>query len=141
MKELISIHDSQIADSGGKTGIINSGLLESAAKMPSVSFGDSYLYENIYQMAAALMYHLVKNHPFYDANKRTAVVATTIFLESNGLKLNLKNSAVYEITIDVAKSNSAKSEIVKRDLAKIFEANSNPIKTTKEERKTLGVTE
>ena len=137
VEEIIIIHEIQIKDSGGKSGILNMGLLESAAATPQTSFAGYNIYNDIYQMAAALMYHLVKNHPFYDANKRTAVVSTVVFLESNDIQLNLSDPQIYELTIDIAKSNSIDSEKVKENLAKILEIRSSQLISPKSRRRDI----
>jgi len=49
-------------------------------------------YADIIEEAAALFESLAKNHPFFDGNKRTAVVATAVFLKLNGYTLRLKTT-------------------------------------------------
>jgi death on curing protein len=44
------------------------------------------MYPSIYEKAAAYLYHLVCNHPFNDANKRTGFAVTLVFLEVNSAK-------------------------------------------------------
>lgn len=123
VNEVIAIHKTQIRDSGGKPGIHDLGLLESAVLMPQLTFNGYIVYENIYQMAAALMYHLIKNHAFNDANKRTAVISTAVFLGLNNIQLNFSNTEIYNLTIEVAKSPAGDSEKIKSMLAKVLESN------------------
>jgi len=48
-------------------------LLDSAIAIPQAGFGDQYLHQDIFQMAAAYLYHIVQNHPFVDGNKRVGL--------------------------------------------------------------------
>jgi hypothetical protein len=52
--------------------------------MPAATFGGEYLHTDIYQMASAYLFHIVKSHPFIDGNKRVGAVAALIFLALNG---------------------------------------------------------
>jgi len=54
---------------GGPHGIRDKGLLASAVHTPQATFSNQYLYPDIFQMAAAYMYSIIKNHPFIDGNK------------------------------------------------------------------------
>jgi len=75
-KETILIfHQDQLELYGGKKGIRDEHLLESALAQPEASFGGEYVHKDLFQMAAAYGYHLCQNHPFYDGNKRTALIA------------------------------------------------------------------
>jgi death-on-curing protein len=85
---IIESHQNQIDTYGGSHGIRDIGLLESAIAQPEASFGGQYLHADIFQMAAAYIYHLVMNHPFVDGNKRVGLEAALIFLEINNENLN-----------------------------------------------------
>ena len=60
----------QIEAHGGDCGIRDPGLLESAVAQPQASFSAKYLHAFPFEIAAAYLYHLVKNHPFVDGNGR-----------------------------------------------------------------------
>ena len=64
---------------GGAAGVREVGLLHSAIAMPQASFGGEFLHKDLFEMAAAYLYHIVQNHPFVDGNKRT-VACAIIFL-------------------------------------------------------------
>jgi prophage maintenance system killer protein len=61
------------------------GLLDSAVAMPKAGFGGEYLHADVFEMAAAHVFHIAKNHPFVDGNKRTSAVAACMFLEMNSV--------------------------------------------------------
>lgn len=69
------MHAVQIDQFGGSHGIRDIGLLDSALHAPCSTYADVYLHEDISHMAAAYMFHLIKNHPFVDGNKRIGMVA------------------------------------------------------------------
>lgn len=72
IEDVIRMHDKVIDEYGGKAGIHNKGLLESAITHPwrIMEYGNAK-DRAIYNLAAAYFYHLIKNHPFLDGNKRT----------------------------------------------------------------------
>lgn len=84
-KTVLKIHDAQLAEHGGSSGIRDVGLLQSALNHPLNLF--SYGEPNIFELATAYAERIAKNHPFIDGNKRTAYVVMILFLELNGFKL------------------------------------------------------
>jgi death-on-curing protein len=62
-------------------------------------------------MAAAYLFHIAKNHPFYDGNKRTGVVAAIVFLELNGLELKANEADFERLVIQVAEGKAAKADV------------------------------
>jgi death-on-curing protein len=61
-------------------------------------------------MAAAYLFHVVKNHPFVDGNKRTGVVAALVFLDLNGVEIDAPRGGVYELTMSVAEGRAGRAE-------------------------------
>jgi death-on-curing protein len=101
-----------IAEFGGAEGIADRGMLESATAMPTASFAGKFLHESLPAMAAAYLFHICKNHPFRDGNKRTAVVAAEIFLNINGLRLDVSNEDLKRLCLGVAAGEISKEEAV-----------------------------
>jgi death-on-curing protein len=84
--EVISaIHDEQLAEHGGSSGVRDRGLLESALAKPKhrAAYGEP----DVAELAAAYGWGISRNHPFLDGNKRAAFVAVELFLELNGWQL------------------------------------------------------
>lgn len=77
--------------------------------MPQAGFGDHYLHTDLFEMAAAYLYHIVQNHPFLDANKRTGAMAAFTFLKLNGLTLTAKYTEFEDLILCVAKGKAGKS--------------------------------
>ena len=82
---LLAIHDEQLAEHGGASGLRDEGLFESALARPLqvVAYGEP----DVADLAAAYAYGLARNHAFIDGNKRTAFVALEAFLNFNGNEL------------------------------------------------------
>ena len=62
-------------------------------------------------MAAAYLFHLCRNHPFVDGNKRTALAAAEIFLLLNGKELQATNTELEQLTLDLAAGSISKSQV------------------------------
>ena len=60
-------------------------------------------------MAAAYLFHIVKNHPFVDGNKRTGLLAAIVFLDVNGIGIEHPSEALYELTMGVAEGRIDKA--------------------------------
>jgi len=85
LEEALYLHEVLIQRFGGKAGVLDKGLLESALARPRSGY-----YRSISEQAAALMQSLAMNHPFVDGNKRVAFALTAVFLKLNGLKLSVE---------------------------------------------------
>jgi death-on-curing protein len=115
LDDILESHQNQIETYSGSHGIRDIGLLESAIAQPEASFGVQYLHADIFQMAAAYIYHLVMNHPFVDGNKRVGLEAALIFLEINNENL----SASDEELVDLVLKTTA-GQVGKREIAEFF---------------------
>lgn len=102
LADVLEIHQDQIGRYGGYGGLRDYDLLCSAVAMPEVSYAGNYLHKDIYEMAAAYVFHLCQNHPFIDGNKRTALAAGLVFLELNGITVWDTAGKLYDIVMAVA---------------------------------------
>jgi death on curing protein len=82
--QLLELHRSVIAATGGAGGVRDLGAVESAVNQPRAGFGGENLYPDLAAKAAALCFSLVCNHPFVDGNKRVGHAAMEVFLMLNG---------------------------------------------------------
>lgn len=109
--EVVALHDLQLARFGGLAGIRDAGLLASAVAMPQAGFADHYAHSDVFEMAAAYLFHLVKNHPFADGNKRVGFHAAYTFLRMNGVKLIMPQDAAYDLVLATAEGRATKHDI------------------------------
>ncbi len=111
MEEILATHRMSIELYGGSYGLRDNKGLESAINMPRSTFGGEYLHPDLYEMAAAYLFHLVKNHPFIDGNKRVGTRAALLFLYLNGIKLETDPDELADIVLSVVKNDVSKKEI------------------------------
>jgi death-on-curing protein len=112
LDQVLNIHQKQILRLGGSSGIRDQGLLQSALAMPQAQFGGQFLHKDLFEMAAAYVFHLALNHPFVDGNKRVAAMAADVFLDLNGFDLSPSKEKAYEkIVLEIAQGLMEKPEI------------------------------
>lgn len=111
LADVLQLHADQVALYGGDGGVRDFGLLESAIAQPRATFDGQRLHADVFEMAAAYMFHIVQNHPFIDANKRAGVVAALVFLFDNGVEVNAAPGELYNITMAVATGSAKKPRI------------------------------
>lgn len=109
--QILRIHRSVIEAYGGSEGIRDAGLLHSALAMPQASFGGKYLHRDLFEMAAAYLYHFVANHPFVDGNKRVGAAAAVIFLAMNDVALRADEEGLADISLQVAAGRAGKQAV------------------------------
>jgi death-on-curing protein len=106
---------------GGQSGIRDSGLLNSALAQPQMTSGSKFLHKTIFDKAAAYGFHVCRNHPFVDGNKRIAFVLMDIFLQRNGYVLEAAENEAYVIMMALADGR-----LTKRQLAAWLKDRSRP---------------
>jgi death-on-curing protein len=111
LDEITEIHNDQIKRYGGRTGIRDLELLKSAVAMPKTGFGEEYFHTDFHEMAAAYLFHLVRNHPFIDGNKRSGAVSAIIFLILNGIDFSVDEDSLVNLVISVAEGKIDRLEI------------------------------
>lgn len=79
------LHDESLAEHGGRPGLRDQGLLESALARPQQLL--NYGKPDVAALAAAYAFGLIRNHAFVDGNKRVAFLAMGLFLGLNGQRL------------------------------------------------------
>lgn len=97
-----ALHQEQLRLHGGAAGIRDSGLLDSALARPlqKEAHGDP----DIFDLAAAYLFGVLKNHPFVDGNKRTGLAAADLFLYFNGFSLESVQEDIIQLVLMVSTS-------------------------------------
>ena len=109
--EVLEIHRDQIARHGGLPGLGDLDLLKSAVAMSQATFDGTFLHTDIFEMAAAYLFHIVGNHPFLDGNKRVGTAACLVFLELNGYEFTAPEKELVEIVFALARGEVSKADI------------------------------
>ena len=105
----LAIHDRQLAEHGGPTGVRDQGMLESALARPLNQW--TYGEDDLCALAAAYAYGIARNHPFADGNKRTAWVFARLFLRLNGQALSFAPREAIDIVLALAAGELSEDEL------------------------------
>lgn len=106
-----AIHERQLAEHGGPSGVRDRGLFESALARPRqlAAYGGGDVDASA--LAAAYAYGLARNHAFVDGNKRTAYVVCRTFLVLNGWDMVGELSERYRIFLALADGTLGEDEL------------------------------
>ena len=97
---VIALHRLQIERFGGAAGLRDDSMLDSALSRPLNKA--VYGCEDVFEIAAAYLFGLAKNHAFVDGNKRIAIVTAAVFLMDNGYDITASESELYTFVLAVA---------------------------------------
>ena len=111
--QILLIHDQLIAETGGSSGLLDEGLLDSALNAPFQTFGEEDVYPSLQQKAARLCFGLVKNHPFVDGNKRIGAHAMLVFLALNGVELQHSQTELSDVILRLAAGEIEAQELLR----------------------------
>ena len=115
VEDVLQIHADQPERYGGLSGVRDLVLLESAVSMPRATYAGEFLHGDLFAMAAAYLFHITRNHPFLDGNKRTGAASALVFLDLHGIEVTASNDALYDLVIGMATGTAGK-EMVERFL-------------------------
>lgn len=118
--DVLVIHEKIITRFGGRQGVHNLELLESALGhlLMVLDYGDNEELDISY-LAATYFFHIIKNHPFVDGNKRTGLLTAINFLYYNGYEFENKFENIYEDLYQLS-LKTADSTIQKKEIAMFF---------------------
>jgi death on curing protein len=105
----LAIHDRQLAEHGGLSGVRDHGMLESALARPVNQW--AYGEDDLARLAAAYAFGIARNHPFGDGNKRTAWVLARLFLKSNGIALTFAPQDAIETVLALASGTLTEEQL------------------------------
>lgn len=90
------------------------GLLDSAVVRPrSSAYGDD-AYPTLELKAAALLHSIVMNHALVDGNKRLGWLATTVFLDVNGVHVEFDDDEAFQLVVATAGGTLEVDDIASR---------------------------
>ena len=96
----VAIHEAQLAEHGGPSGIRDAGMLESAIERARNKF--AYGETDMATLAAAYGFGIARNHPFIDGNKRTSLMAIYTFLGVNDVEFIVAEEDFAAIILSLA---------------------------------------
>lgn len=105
-----AIHDRQLAEHGGGSGVRDEALLDSALARPQQLHAYGEPSPDLADLAASLAFGLARNHPFVDGNKRTAAVACEVFIVLNGGVLGAEDLDLYPMYLGLAEGSISEAE-------------------------------
>jgi death on curing protein len=106
---VLAVHDEQLAEHGGKPGVRDLGLLESALARPRNQYAHGET--SLARLAASYAFGLSRNHPFFDGNRRTSLVVAELLLALNGLQLNVSDAECVTTFLALAAGEFSEKEI------------------------------
>ena len=106
----IAIHERQLAEHGGGSGVRDENLLDSALARPQQLHAYGEPPPDLADLAASLAFGLARNHPFVDGNKRTAAVVCETFIILNGAALNADDLELYPRYVALAEDSLSEAE-------------------------------
>jgi death-on-curing protein len=122
-RAVLAVHEGQLAEHGGSTGLRDESLLDSALAKPHNVFAYSEQPE-LFILAASYAFGIARNHAFIDGNKRTALVVSMMFLDRNGWEINAPLVDVYVTFLSLAEGT-----LSEQGLAAWFKKHAVPLKT------------
>jgi death-on-curing protein len=111
LEEVLAIHEDRIRKYGGSSGVRDLGLLHSALGNVEATSGGEFLNQTLFEMAAAYLYSICRNHPFLDGNKRTALACALVFLRMNKRSVDSAPDDLYDLVIGVAEGRVSKAAV------------------------------
>lgn len=105
----LAVHDRQLAEHGGPSGVRDQGALESALARPVNRW--NYGEDDFCALAAAYAFGIARNHPFTDGNKRTAWVFARLSLRVNGQILSFAARDAVEMVLSLAAGELSEDEV------------------------------
>jgi death-on-curing protein len=111
LAEVLEIQRNQIELYGGRKGIRDLGLLQSALAAPQAGIRSGYVHGDMIEMASAYLYHIVRNHPFVDGNKRTGALAAIVFLALNDIHLEAQEAIFESLVMAVAEGSADRASV------------------------------
>ncbi|MGD0796630.1 MAG: type II toxin-antitoxin system death-on-curing family toxin [Acidobacteriaceae bacterium] len=109
-RAVLALHEEQLAEHGGSSGIRDESLLDSALAKPQNVFACAD-DPGIFRLAASYAFGIARNHAFVDGNKRTALVACILFLNRNGWDITASKTEEYETFLRLAEGSLGGDEL------------------------------
>jgi death on curing protein len=121
--EVLEIHQRLLERFGGLPGIRDEGLLDSA--LMAAAQRQHYEEASLATCAATYAFHLTRNHPFVDGNKRVGAAVAELFVRLNGSTVAATNDEIVELFLGIA-AGTVSREAVEQTFARWVVLSSDP---------------
>ena len=111
LTEVLEIHHDQVTRSGGTAGIRDIEPLQSALGMRQATYRSEFLHSDVFDIAAAYLFHLVGKHPFLDVNKRVGAAAALVFLLLHGYDFTAREDDFAQMVLAAARGEIGKPDV------------------------------
>lgn len=113
---ILALHQRLLSEFGGAAGLRDVGLFESALARPLNKA--AHTRADVFELAAAYCFGLVRNHAFVDGNKRIGFAVSAVFLSVNGYRLDASETDALKTILALAAG-----ELSEEDLTRWFRKN------------------
>jgi death on curing protein len=110
VEDVLRIRDALARQYGDSFDVLRFQQLLSALATPQQSLFGEEIFPTLCAKAGMLLTALVRNHPFWDGNKRIALAATVALLERNGYTLSVDQAEADRFTTRLATGDEAAEE-------------------------------
>lgn len=111
LEELVEIHHNQVGRMGGQMGLRHEGVLRACLATPANKIGGRYAHQDIYEMAAAYLFHITDQRPFLRGNQKVAVLACLYFLYLHDIEYTGTPQDLAQVARDTAQGRLTKIQI------------------------------
>jgi death-on-curing protein len=102
LDEVFALHAQTISTFGGSIGVRSQHLLDSALGIPAATYDGEDLHPSLTEKAGAYAFHLIKNHPFVDGNKRVGIFVALVFLDLNEFTVEATEDELVDLGLGLA---------------------------------------
>jgi death on curing protein len=128
-EDIVELHYMMMRDfgEGEQAGVMFEDRLLSVAERPKSDYFGVRIFPTIWEKAGALVQSLVQVHPFYNGNKRTALVCLDTFLYLNGYELIMTNQEAEDFIVSIAVNSKYKGEDAPKAIGSVIKQFSKPL--------------
>jgi death-on-curing protein len=111
LEDVLEIHEDQAARAGQNPALRSKGLLRACISVPSNKIGGRFAHQDLFEMAAAYLFHIIDQKPFIHGNQRVAALACIYFLYLHEIELTCPPDDLTSLVSQVAQGKVAKMQI------------------------------
>ena len=112
LENIILFHEKLVKETGGSTGIRDTGLVESALNRAFMTYDGMDLYSSNFEKIAVIVYSLINNHGFVDGNKRIGISVMIILLKLNNINISYTQQELIELGLKIAEGTFKEKDIL-----------------------------